>query len=486
MAYFFGAGMATDAFVTAFRIPNLLRDMFAEGALSSAFVPVFKKTLVGDSRAEALRLASVVMGAILVIVGMVVLIGILAAPVIVYVTANGFTQIPDKFDLTVNLTQIMMVYLLMVSISALLMGMLNSFGRFGIPALSPAMFNLGVVISVMGLYEYFDQPVYTLAIGVLIGGVGQVVIQMPALIKIGFRFKPVFSLLDDGLKQVVRLIAPMILGLSASRINILVSTLIASFLIEGAISYLNYSYRLMHFPMGVFAVAIGTVALPRVSELVARQDHSGLEKEFAQTINLNLLVVLPSAAFLAIMGRNIVDVIYQWGAFSEGDAYNTTLALLHYSYGLVGFAVVRVVAPFYYAFHDSKTPMKISVLAVALNLLLYYPMIKMLGFAGLAAATSIAGIANGALLVAFLSRKGIPVPIGRLSLNWVRIAIASTLACYLAKMIPYQFEFLHGDLPVRIMGILVPLLGAVLLFFLFCFILRVEETTILIRKVMRR
>jgi putative peptidoglycan lipid II flippase len=485
MAYFFGAGMATDAFVTAFRIPNLLRDMFAEGALSSAFVPVFKKTLVNDSRAEALRLASVVLGAILVIVGLIVLVGILAAPLVVYITANGFTEVPGKFDMTVSLTRVMMVYLLMVSVSALLMGMLNSFGRFAIPALSPAMFNLGVVLSVIALYQFFDQPVYTLAIGVLIGGIGQVVIQMPALIKIGFKFKPVISLLDDGLKQVIRLITPMILGLSASRINILVSTLLASFLIEGAISYLNYSYRLMHFPMGVFAVAIGTVALPRVSELVARNDQSGLEKEFTQTINLNLLVTLPSAAFLAILGRNIVDVIYQWGAFTEVDATNTTLALLHYSYGLVGFAVVRVVAPFYYAYHDSKTPMKISVIAVALNLLLYYPLIKMLGFAGLAAATSIAGIANASMLVAFLSRKGIPVPIGRLALNWVRIAIAATLACYLAKMVPYHLSFLHGELPVRIMGILVPFFAAVLLYFVFCLILRVEETTILIRKITR-
>ncbi|MEA3297533.1 MAG: murein biosynthesis integral membrane protein MurJ [candidate division Zixibacteria bacterium] len=347
MAYFFGAGLATDAFVTAFRIPNLLRDMFAEGALSSAFVPVFKERLVQATDRDAFRLADIVLTLMLLVVGFVVLLGIVAAPAIIFVSANGFTDSPQKFALTVELTRIMFVYLLLVSVSSLIMGMLNSFGRFGIPALAPAMFNLGVVLSVVVLYEYFQQPVYTLAIGVLIGGVGQVTLQLPALWKIGYRYRPRLDFLDEGLKKVVRLITPMIVGLSAGRINILVNTLLASFLIEGSISYLNYSYRLMHFPLGVFAVALGTVTLPRVSEMVARKDTKGLSRAFSEAINLNMLVVVPSAVCLAFMGREIIDLIYHWGAFSETDTANTSLALLHYSYGLIGFAAVRVTVPFF-------------------------------------------------------------------------------------------------------------------------------------------
>ena len=382
MAYFFGAGLATDAFVTAFRIPNLLRDMFAEGALSSAFVPIFKEKLVKDSDEAAFSLANIVLTGILLVVGLIVLLGIVAAPAVIYVSAHGFTEIPAKFDLTVGLTRIMMVYLLLVSISALVMGMLNSFGRFAVPALSPAMFNLGVVLSVVILYRYFEQPAYTLALGVVIGGAGQVAVQLPALWRIGYRYRPRIDLLDEGFKKVLRLLLPMIVGLSAGRINILLNTLLASFLIKGAISYLNYSYRLMHFPLGVFAVALGAVALPRVSVQGCKGPLFSL--------NLNMVVIIPSAVFLALMGRQVVDLIYQWGAFSEANAASTSLALLHYSYGLIGFAAVRVTVPVYYAFGDSRLPMKISIYSVLINMALYYPMIKLLDFAGLAAATSVA------------------------------------------------------------------------------------------------
>ncbi len=486
MAYFFGAGMATDAFVTAFRIPNLLRDMFAEGALSSAFVPVFKEKLVKTSDQDAFKLANVVVTAILLAVGLIVLLGIVAAPVIVYVTANGFTEYAPKFSLTVNLTRIMFAYLLLVSLSALVMGMLNSFGRFAVPALSPAMFNLGVVMSVMVLYHHFQQPAYTLAIGVLIGGVGQLVVQLPTLYKIGYRFRPCLNLLDEGLRKVVRLITPMIIGLSAGRVNILLNTLLASFLVEGSISYLNYSYRLMHFPLGVFAVALGTVALPKVSELVARRDTAGLNKILSETINLNMFVVVPSAVCLAVLGQPIVELIYSWGAFTDAHAANTTLALRHYAYGLIGFAGVRVTVPFFYAFGDSKRPMQISVISVAINMALYYPLIKALDFAGLAAATSIAGLVNFALLVYYLPTKGLNVAAGRLGLNLVRILAASLLAFYVARLLPYHPEATGSEVLDRAINLVIPLVAAAVLYILFCFVFRVREVTKLVGLLKRR
>ncbi len=485
MAYFFGASMATDAFVTAFRIPNLLRDMFAEGALSSAFIPVFKSKLVSESENDAFHLASVLISSIFAVVGIIVVLGIIGAPAIIYLTANGFVAIPLKFQLTVSLTRIMMIYLLLVSLSAVVMGMLNSYGRFGIPALASAMFNVGIIGTVTLGYQYFDQPVYTLAIGVIVGGLGQLAIQLPSLWKIGFRFKFIFDFFDEGLRRVVRLVTPMMIGLSAGRVNILISTLLASFLVEGSLSYLNYSYRLMHFPMGVFAVALGTVALPKVSEMVASGDSEGLVKFFNETLGLNLFVLIPSAVFLAAMGEQIVTLIFQWGSFTPEHMQNTYLALFHYSYGLVGFATVRVVVPFYYAHNDSRTPMRISILSVAVNIALYYPMIKLLSFAGLAAATSVAGLLNCGLLIFSLPHKGIPISFRTLVLSTSRILIAALVAAYVAGFVPLP-ELGDNVLVERLVGLLLPAVVFALLYLGLSYILRIEETKRLAKILFRR
>lgn len=479
MAYYFGAGMATDAFLTAFRIPNLLRDMFAEGALSSAFVPVFKEVMVKEGEQTAFRLAHAIITAILLVVGAIVLLGIIAAPAIVFLSANGFTADPVKFDLTVDMTRLMMVYLLLVSLSALVMGMLNSFGRFGLPAISPALFNLGIIVAVIVMYRWFDQPAYTLAIGVVLGGAAQLAIQLPALWKIGYRFRPLGAFLDDRFKQVIRLLMPMILGLSAGRVNILVSTLLASFMAEGSISFLSYSYRLMHFPLGVFAVALGTVALPRVSEIVAREDWPAYTKEFDRAMGLNLLVVIPSACFLAFLGPDIVRLVYQWGAFSEIDSAATALALLHYSYGLIGFAVVRVIVPFFYAQGDSRTPMRMSIISVVLNMLLYYPFVLMLDFAGLAAATSLAGLVNAGLLLYALGRGNRTLDMRNLALNCFRILVAAMLAMYIALLIPWRFFSEQGELISRMENLVIPTIAAGVLYLFFCVILRVREIGLL-------
>jgi putative peptidoglycan lipid II flippase len=479
MAYYFGASMATDAFVTAFRIPNLLRDMFAEGALSAAFVPIFKEKLVNETDESAFDLARTVITGILVVVGGIVLLGIVATPAIIYVSATGFTDDPTKFDLTVSLTRWMFPYLLLVSLSALIMGMLNSFGRFGIPAIAPALFNLGIVALVFILYGVMEMPVYSMAYGVLLGGLGQLLIQVPPLLRLGFRFRFRFNLFDESVKRVLRLIGPMIAGMSAGRVNILVSTLLASFLTEGTMSYLNYSYRLMHFPLGVFAVALGTVTLPRASEIAARNDMPGLARNFGQAINLNMFLILPSAAFLAFMSHDIVQLVYQWGRFDEVACDRTALTLLHYSYGLIGFAAVRVTVPTYYALKDSMLPMKASIASVVLNLLLYYPLILILDFAGLAAATSIAGLANFAFLLYYLPSRGVPVDFGPLFLGFLRISVAAVLATFLARMVPISFSFGGSAVWNRALDLLTTLALMIILYFAFCAVLRVKELTTL-------
>ncbi len=486
MAYYFGAGMATDAFVTAFRIPNLLRDMFAEGALSSAFVPVFKDKLVQNDRAEAFALANVVLGVLLLVVGAIVALGIVASPAIIYVTANGFTEDMDKFHLTVDLTRIMFVYLLLVSLAALVMGMLNSFGRFGIPAVSPALFNTGIILAVIIMYRWFDQPAYTLAIGVVIGGIAQLGIQVPPLIKLGFKVRPRVNFFDPAFQRIMGLIGPMIAGMSAGRVNILLSTLLASFLIEGAISYLNYAYRLMHFPLGVFAVALGTVALPKASELASRKDTEGLGRSFTQTLNLNMLVVVPSAVFLVVIGYRVVDLLYNWGAFTDTDAANTALTLAHYSYGLIGFAGVRVVVPYYYACSDSKRPMKFSIISVLVNMALYWPMIELLSFAGLAAATSIGGLVNFGLLLWFVGEHRIVIDWRRFAVNLTKIVAASLVAFVAAVAIPDFWPDAWPGLVHRIVDLAAPMLIGGLLYFVICLLLRVDELDKLVNKLLRR
>jgi len=462
MAYFFGASLATDAFIAAFRIPNLLRDMFAEGALSSAFIPVFKGKLVSESKDEAFGLANIVITSVLLVVGGIVLLGILAAPAIVYLSAKGFASDPFKFALTISLTRWMFAYLLLVSLSALVMGMLNSFGRFGIPALSPAAFNLGMIFSMLILQRFLELPVYSLAIGVLIGGVGQLAVQLPALFKTGFRLRWRPSFLDEGLKKVLRLFAPMVLGMSASRVNILLSTLLASFLMAGSISWLNYSYRLMHFPLGVFAVALGTVALPKASEVAARGNMAELAR-----------------VFLMLFGRDLVSLVYQHGAFTETDSANTSLALLHYSYGLIGFAGVRVTVPVYYALGDANLPTKISIFSVFVNMALYYPMIKLFGFAGLAAATSLAGLLNFGLLLYFLPRKGLQVSYPEFLLTLLRLGLAAVLGLYVAASLPIDLSHMLPGLMGEMLNFLISMIIAGFLYITLCFVLRVQELRLL-------
>jgi len=477
MAYYFGASLATDAFVAAFRIPNLLRDMFAEGALSAAFVPVFKEKLVNEAEDEAFSLARTVITAILTFVGAIVLLGIVATPVIVFISAKGFTSDPVKFDLTISLTRIMFAYLLLVSLSAMIMGMLNSFGRFGIPAFSPVLFNLGIIVTVIGFQSFFEVPIYAMAIGVLVGGLGQLLIQVPPLLRLGFRFRLRFNFLDPALKRVLKLFWPMVAGMSAGRVNILVSTLLASFLVEGSISYLSYAFRLMHFPLGVFAVALGTVALPSASEVAAKNDMKALGKTFSESINLNMFLVIPSAVFLALIGQDMVALIYQWGKFSDVDTANTARALWHYSYGLIGFAAVRVTVPFYYALKDSKLPMRVSIVTVALNLVLYYPLIKLWSFAGLAAATSIAGLVNFGLLLYFLPSRNVTVRFGHLLLNTVRIVLAAVAAVALARFVPIDLSVGQTEVIGRVLNLGAMLGIAAVLYIVFCWLLRVSEVT---------
>lgn len=426
-AHLFGASLAADAFFAAFRIPNLLRDLFAEGALSSAFVPVFKQELQEGGKEAAFELAQVCFSVLTIILGVVIAAGMLFSPQLVDIITPGFGKVAGKAELTSQLTALMFPFLLMVALAALAMSILNSFDRFAIPALAPALFNIGVISAAYLICPYLERPIFGMAIGVLLGGFGQFVIQLPGLRRIGFRFRfrPIFR--HPGLRRIGRLITPMIGGLAAGRVNIFVNTMLASLLAAGSVSYLTYSYRIMHLPLGMIAVALGTVALPKASALAANNDDEGLAETFYRAIDLCFFLVLPVAAFFVACGDEVVGLLFEHGRFGSIDTFNTYQALIWFSVGLVGFAGVRVTAPIYYALKDAVRPMRYSIIAVIVNLAANFAFIPFLDFAGLALATGLGGLVNFGLLAYNLPRKVKTVRLKRPAIYFLKSLFSSIL-----------------------------------------------------------
>lgn len=404
-AVMFGAGLAVDAFVAAFRIPNLLRDLFAEGVLSSAFVPVFTEDLTKSGKEGAWRTANIVMSTVVLVTGIIVLLGILISPLLVKAIAPGFGKIAGKWELTTLLTRIMFPFLMFISLAAVAMGMLNSLHRFSVPAFAPVMLNLGMILSGFLISPLLAEPMVGMAIGAVLGAIGQFAIQTPALRKEGYRYNFMLDFGDPGLRKIFFLMTPAILGLASTQINIFVNTQIASFLPQGSVSYLNYSYRLLFFPLGVFGVAIATVSLPAFSKLIATGDNQGVLNSFYSAVRLVFFLSLPSTVFFCVAGKPVVSVLYQYGKFSYQDTVNTASALLFYCLGLFAFAAVRVTVSLFYSLKDAKTPVKISVIAVAVNIVTNLLLMKPMSFRGLALAASFSGTLNFLLLLRAMNKK---------------------------------------------------------------------------------
>jgi putative peptidoglycan lipid II flippase len=447
-AGFFGAGKEYDAFVTAFRIPNLLRDLFAEGALSSAFVTTFSQYLTIKGEKEAIRLSNLVATALMLLLGIFTVLGIIFAPWLVDITAYGFSEIPGKKELTVEMTRIMMPFILLVALAAQAMGILNARGYFGIPALASAFFNLGAILGgllcgfVLGPALGF-RPIVGMAIGTLLGGMLQFVVQWPSLHKAGFRYRPMLSFSDPGVRQIMRLMGPALIGTAAVQINVLVNSNFASSIrdaagnpIDGPVSWLNYAFRLMQFPIGVFGVAIGTVTLPAISRSIARKNIPEFRDTLSRSLGLVFLLCIPSAAGLAILGRPIIGAIYQHGKFNASDTSQAAAALAFYSIGLAGYAAIKVLAPAFYAMDDARTPMLISVGSIAINFALNWTLVRVLGFGhrGLALSTSLVALLNCLLLLVFMRRRVHRIEGRRLLSSLLRISAATggmALVCWL-------------------------------------------------------
>ncbi len=406
----FGAGMATDAFFVAFRLPNLLRRLFAEGAFSQAFVPILAeyKNRQGDEATHLLidRVATLLGLAVTAVSAL----GMLAAPLIIYISAPGFASEPDKFALTVELTRITFPYILFMALVALAGGILNTWSRFAVPALTPALLNLSFIGMALFAAPWFDPPVLALAWAVLLGGVLQLALQLPALRRIGMcpRFSIDFS--DPGVRRILKLMAPALLGVSVSQISLLINTVFASFLESGSVSWLYYADRLMEFPAALLGAALGTILLPSLAKLHAESRPEDFSSLLDWGLRLTLLLTLPAALALALLAVPLIATLFQYGAFSDSDALHTREALIAYSIGLCGLILVKVLAPGFYARQDIRTPVKIALITLFTTQLLNLAFIIPLRHAGLALAISLASCLNAALLYHGLRRRGIYSP----------------------------------------------------------------------------
>ena len=445
LAYLFGAGNAMDAFNVATRIPNLMRDLFAEGAMSAAFVPTFTRYLAKHGKSHAWRLGNQLLSALIVATGLIVIAGIILAEPLTRTLAGAYSAVPEKLELTVLLTRIMMPFLTLVAAAAALMGMLNSLNRLFTPALSPAMYNVGIIASGALLVPMMPglglDPIVAIAIGALVGGVGQVAIQFPALYREGFRFHFGFTLTDPGLRDVLRLMGPGTLAGAAVQINLLVNMVLATGEGTGAVSWLGYAFRVMYLPIGLFGVSIAAASLPTVSRHAAHEDLKGMRETISRALRLMLMLNVPATIGLIALGHPIVQLIFERGSFSSIDTVSTTAALLFYAPGLVGYSAVRIAVPAFYALGNSLLPAYISMATVALNIALNLILVNLIGYQGLALGTSVAAIANALVLLIVLNRRLGGLNIKQIITTGVKIALAS-LAMGMAATLTHSWLIL--------------------------------------------
>ncbi len=515
-ANFFGAGFLNDAFQVAFRIPNVLRDLFAEGALSAAFVKVFTDYQILKSEEEAWKLASLVLNALVVVLSVITIIGIIFSPQIVGLIADGFS--PEKAALATTLTRIMFPYILFVAMAALAMGVLNTKGNFGVPASSSTVFNIISIFLGLGIAYWLsgggwektgktDFPsdaaqwaIIGMSIGTLIAGASQFVMQVPSLYKIGFRFSPILSFADEGVRKVGRLMAPAIIGTSAVQINVLVNTYFVAD-INGGVSWLGYAFRLMQFPIGVFGVAIGTASIPVLSRLASQRSFGEFRDSLSSSVKLVFLLTLPSACGLVVLGEPIIRLIYERGAFSSSDVPMTAYALAAYAIGLTGYAAIKILSPAFYALDDAKTPMIIGVCSIGVNFVACYFFMKLFatygvspeypdgfGHVGVALATSCVALVNFFALALMMKKRISRINGREIFYSFIKIAVASAL---MSVVCWFSYKYLASHLGLKgfvnkLIEVFVPIGLGGIVFLLAAKILGVSELNQFVNAITRK
>lgn len=410
IARVFGAGFATDAFFVAFRIPNLLRRLFGEGAFSQAFVPILAEYRNRASPEDTRALADCVSTVLFLALVLVTALGVALAPLVVYVSAPGFAPDAAKFDLTVSMLRITFPYILFISLVALAAGILNTWNRFAAPAFTPVLLNVAFIVAAAFAAPWFDPPVLALAWAVFAGGILQLVFQLPFLAKIGMVPRWRLNLHHPGVARVLKLMAPALFGVSISQISLLINTVFASFLVTGSVSWLYYADRLMEFPAGMLGVALGTILLPSL----AKYHADGAPEEYSRLLDwglrVTLLLALPAAAALAVLAIPLIATLFHYGHFTAEDAWMTRQALVAYSLGLVGMILVKILAPGFYARQNVVTPVKIGVVTLVATQAMNLAFIVPLRHAGLALAIGLGACLNAALLYRHLRAQGIFTP----------------------------------------------------------------------------
>lgn len=509
-AAFFGPTFANDAFIIAFRIPNLLRDLFAEGALSAAFVTTFAQTQTKKGEREAWRLANLVNNGLIIVLSVVVIAGIICAPQIVnlLITPSRVPTDPVKAQLTLQLaikmTRILFPFLLMVSLAAVAMGVLNTKERFGVPASASTLFNVGAIIG--GLtFAYIFAPNYIstaaralsqqqrfaqdeagaaqaiigMAVGTLVGGMMQWLIQVPSLRQVGYRWQPIVSFRDEGVRQVMRLMAPAIIGSAALQVNVLVNTTFASGLGEGPISWLSFAFRLIYLPIGMFGVAISTATLPATSRAAARDNLDEFRHTIASSLRLTFLLTIPSAVGLIVLARPIVALIYQHGFFTAYHTEQTAIALAYNAIGLTAYSAVRVLAPSFYALKETRLPMLASLLSIVINYLVAKLTVDYLGIGhrGLALSISVVAIFNFLLLFLFMRRRLSGIEGRGLFVTFAKVMLAAGVMGAVCWLVSRMIEARLGtaSLLARLLDVGGAIVIGMLVFYVVARLLGVQE-----------
>jgi putative peptidoglycan lipid II flippase len=488
-AAFLGAGSYADAFQVAFRIPNLLRDLFAEGALSAAFVPTYTKALAEGGRERAHQLSSrllTVLGAILVVL---IALGFVFARQIVEFLAPGFE--PAKMGLTVGLTRIMLPFLPLVSFAAVAMGMLNAQGRFAIPAAAPAMFNVVSIVWAAGLWAMGFEPAQVVvgwAIGTVLGGAAQLLIQVPPLWREGWRYRPEWRPGDPGIRAIGRLMAPATVGLAAVEVNILVNTIFASHE-DGAVAWLGYAFRILYLPIGIFGVAVGTVATTGLSRKAAAGDTEGLRATLRQGLAAVAFLTVPATVGLILLRVPIVSLIFERGRFDPRDTLATSTALALYSVGLVAYTGVKVLAPAFYALGSPRIPLLASVSAVITNLVVVTTLHGSIGYRAIALGTALGSLVNASVLFAVFQRRTGGLATRELGISIAKIVAASAVmgaAAFSTLRVAAGVAGGFGRLADQLVTGLVPIAVAGAVYFAAAHALHIEEARTIVGAVLRR
>lgn len=468
IASVFGAGIANDAYVLATRLPNLLRRMFAEGAFSQAFVPIFGEYKQRRGQDETKLLVDHVTTMLALILLVVTVLGIVAAPLIIYLTAPGFLEDPAKFDLTVQMLRITSPYIFFISLVAVAAGILNTYNKFWVPAVAPILLNICLIGGVLWLTPYFAQPVIALAWAWFIAGFVQLAFQVPFLKKIGMMPTLRLSLRDPGMWRVIKQMGPAMFGVSISQISLILNTVIASFFVAGSVSWLYYADRLMEFPSGMLGAALGTILLPSLSKCFAANNMQEYSKLLDWGLRLTMLLALPAALALGLIAVPLLSTFFQRGAFTAQDVVMTSHALIGYSVGLLGILLVKILAPGFYARQNIRTPVKIGIITLvatqAMNVLFVY--FLQLQHAGLALSIGLGACLNSAILFYFLRKGGIYQPEPGWGIFMVKITVAvGVLAVTLWFAMGSQASWLTGDGWSRVLRLSLLVGGGMLAYF---------------------